>query len=54
MGETSHFDPAKLAFSVKELVESPKARERMAKRGRMLVDGRGTTRVVETAQLEVH
>src|ERR1035437_833986 len=50
MGETRHFDPAKLVVSVKELVDSHKARERMTTLGRMLVDGMGTTRVVEAAQ----
>jgi spore coat polysaccharide biosynthesis predicted glycosyltransferase SpsG len=50
MGETRHFDPAKLVVSVKELVDSHKARERMTTLGRMLVDGMGTIRVVEAAQ----
>ena len=50
MGETRHFDPAKLAVSVKELVDSRMARERMTNLGRTLVDGLGTTRVVEAAQ----
>jgi UDP-2,4-diacetamido-2,4,6-trideoxy-beta-L-altropyranose hydrolase len=49
MGETRHFDPAKLAVSVKELVDSRMARERMTNLGRTLVDGLGTTRVVEAA-----
>lgn len=49
MGETRHFDPAKLAVSVKELVNSRMARERMTNLGRTLVDGLGTTRVVEAA-----
>ena len=52
MGATRHFDPAKLAASVKELVDSHLARERMATLGRMLVDGMGTTRVVEAATTE--
>jgi spore coat polysaccharide biosynthesis predicted glycosyltransferase SpsG len=50
MGETRHFDPTKLAASVKELVDSRLGRERMTKLGRMLVDGLGTTRVVKAAQ----
>ncbi len=49
MGETCHFDPAKLAASVKELVDSRLARERMTSLGRMLVDGLGSKRVVEAA-----
>ncbi len=54
MGETRHFDPAKLAVSVEELVDSRMARERMTNLGRTLVDGLGTTRVVEgTQQSEV-
>ncbi len=47
MGETRHFDPAKLAGAVKELVDSRAARERMMNLGRTLVDGLGPTRVVE-------
>ena len=50
MGEIRHFDPAKLAVSVKELVDSRMARERMTNLGRTIVDGLGTTRVVEAAQ----
>ena len=50
MGETRHFDPTKLAASVKELVDSRLGRERMTKLGRMFVDGLGTTRVVKAAQ----
>jgi UDP-2,4-diacetamido-2,4,6-trideoxy-beta-L-altropyranose hydrolase len=50
MGETRHFDPAKLAASVKELVDLPSVRECMANLGRTLVDGLGATRVVEAAQ----
>lgn len=50
MGETRHFDPVKLAVSVKELVDSCMARERMTNLGRTLVDGLGTMRVVEAAQ----
>jgi UDP-2,4-diacetamido-2,4,6-trideoxy-beta-L-altropyranose hydrolase len=50
MGETSHFDPAKLALSVQELVDSRFARERMTNLGRTLVDGLGTIRVVEAAK----
>src|SRR5580658_474190 len=54
MGETRHFEPAKLSVSVKELVDLRMARERMTNLGRTLVDGLGTTRVVEAAQqLEV-
>jgi UDP-2,4-diacetamido-2,4,6-trideoxy-beta-L-altropyranose hydrolase len=49
MGETRHFDPAKLAVSVRELVDSRMARERMTNLGRTLVDGFGTTRVVAAA-----
>jgi UDP-2,4-diacetamido-2,4,6-trideoxy-beta-L-altropyranose hydrolase len=49
MGETRHFDPAKLAASVKELVNSRLARERMTSLGRVLVDGLGPKRVVEAA-----
>jgi UDP-2,4-diacetamido-2,4,6-trideoxy-beta-L-altropyranose hydrolase len=54
MGETRNFDPAKLVVSVKDLVESPNGHERMTSLGRTLVDGLGTTRVVEAAQLRVH
>jgi UDP-2,4-diacetamido-2,4,6-trideoxy-beta-L-altropyranose hydrolase len=50
MGEIRHFDPAKLAVSVKELVDSPMRRERMTNLGRTLVDGLGAIRVVERAQ----
>jgi len=50
MGETRHFDPAKLAVSVKELVDSPVRRDRMTNLGRTLVDGLGAIRVVERAQ----
>jgi spore coat polysaccharide biosynthesis predicted glycosyltransferase SpsG len=50
MGETRHFDPAKLAVSVKELVDSRMVRERMTNLGRTLVDGWGATRIVEAAQ----
>jgi spore coat polysaccharide biosynthesis predicted glycosyltransferase SpsG len=50
MGETCHFDPAKLLASVKGLVELRAARERMANLGRALVDGVGATRVVEAMQ----
>ena len=49
MGETCHFDPAKLAASVKKLVDSRRARERMTSLGRVLVDGLGSKRVVEAA-----
>lgn len=49
MGETRHFDPAKLVASVKELVDSRPARERMTSLGRMLVDGLGSKRVLEAA-----
>jgi len=54
MGETRDFDPAKLVESVKDLVESPNRHKRMTRLGRTLVDGLGTTRVVEAAQLRVH
>ncbi|MGA8538894.1 MAG: UDP-2,4-diacetamido-2,4,6-trideoxy-beta-L-altropyranose hydrolase [Terriglobales bacterium] len=47
MGETRHFDRAKLVDSVKELVDSRDARERMTSLGRSLVDGLGAARVVE-------
>jgi UDP-2,4-diacetamido-2,4,6-trideoxy-beta-L-altropyranose hydrolase len=47
LGETCHFDPARLRASVQGLVESPAARERMANLGRTLVDGMGATRIVE-------
>jgi UDP-2,4-diacetamido-2,4,6-trideoxy-beta-L-altropyranose hydrolase len=47
MGETRHFDPAKLVMSVKELVHSRVERERMTNPGHRLVDGLGATRVVE-------
>ena len=50
MGETRHFDPAKLLASVEGLVESRAARERMANLGRALVDGMGAARVVEVVQ----
>jgi len=50
LGETRHFDPAKLVASVKELADSRRARERMRTLGRTLVDGLGSTRVVEAAQ----
>jgi UDP-2,4-diacetamido-2,4,6-trideoxy-beta-L-altropyranose hydrolase len=54
MGETGHFDPAKLTVSVEELVDSRMAREHMTNLGRTLVDGLGTKRVVEgTQQSEV-
>jgi spore coat polysaccharide biosynthesis predicted glycosyltransferase SpsG len=52
MGETRHFDPAKLAVSVDEMVDSRIMRERMTNLGRRIVDGLGTTRVVEAAQSE--
>ncbi len=50
MGQTCHFDAAKLLASVKKLVDSRTGRERMAQLGRTLVDGLGTTRIVEAAQ----
>jgi UDP-2,4-diacetamido-2,4,6-trideoxy-beta-L-altropyranose hydrolase len=50
MGETCHFDPAKLLASVKGLVESRAARERMTNLGCALVDGMGAARVVEAMQ----
>jgi UDP-2,4-diacetamido-2,4,6-trideoxy-beta-L-altropyranose hydrolase len=49
MGETCHFDTAKLPASVNELADSHLARERMTSLGRMLVDGLGSKRVVEAA-----
>jgi UDP-2,4-diacetamido-2,4,6-trideoxy-beta-L-altropyranose hydrolase len=49
MGETRHFDPTNLVASVKELVDSRPARERMTSLGRVLVDGLGSKRVVEAA-----
>jgi UDP-2,4-diacetamido-2,4,6-trideoxy-beta-L-altropyranose hydrolase len=53
MGETRHFDPAKLVVSVKELVDSPMTRDCMTTLGSKLVDGLGTTRVVEECHSEV-
>jgi UDP-2,4-diacetamido-2,4,6-trideoxy-beta-L-altropyranose hydrolase len=53
MGETRHFDPAKLVVSVKDLVDSIVTRDCMTALGRKLVDGLGTTRVVEECRLEV-
>ena len=50
MGETRHFDPARLVTSVKDLVASQPARERMRNLGRALVDGLGAARVVEAMQ----
>ena len=50
LGETRHFDPAKLVAAVKELADSHRARERMTNLGRALVDGLGAARVVEAAQ----
>jgi len=50
MGETCHFDPAKLLASVEGLVELRAARERMTNLGCALVDGMGATRVVEAMQ----
>ena len=50
LGEVCHFDPAKLAASVKELADSRQARERMRTLGRTLVDGLGSARVVEAAR----
>lgn len=47
MGETCHFDPAKLLASVKDLAELRAARERMTNLGCALVDGKGAARVVE-------
>jgi len=52
MGETRHFDPAKLALSVKEMVDALIVRECMTNLGGRIVDGLGTTRVVEAAQSE--
>jgi UDP-2,4-diacetamido-2,4,6-trideoxy-beta-L-altropyranose hydrolase len=54
LGDTRCFDPAQLAVSVEELVNSSIMRERMTNLGRTLIDGLGTTRVVQAAQeLEV-
>jgi UDP-2,4-diacetamido-2,4,6-trideoxy-beta-L-altropyranose hydrolase len=50
MGETRHFDGAKLVASVKELADSHRVRERMRNLGRALVDGLGAARVVEAVQ----
>ena len=50
MGETCHFDPAKLLASVKGLVELGAARQRMTDLGCALVDGIGAARVVEAMQ----
>jgi len=50
MGETCHFDPAKLLASVNGLVELHAARERMTNLGCTLVDGMGAARVVEAMQ----
>jgi UDP-2,4-diacetamido-2,4,6-trideoxy-beta-L-altropyranose hydrolase len=50
MGETCHFDPAKLRASVEGLVELRAARERMTNLGCALVDGMGAARVVEAMQ----
>ena len=50
MGETNHFDPAKLLASVEILLGLRAARERMSSLGRALVDGMGAARVVETMQ----
>jgi len=50
MGETCHFDPAKLLASVEGLVELHAARERMANLGCALVDGMGAVRIVEAMQ----
>jgi UDP-2,4-diacetamido-2,4,6-trideoxy-beta-L-altropyranose hydrolase len=47
MGETRDFDASKLVASVRELADSNAMRQQMASRGQMLVDGLGTTRVVE-------
>ena len=47
MGETRHLDMTRLTTSVSELSASPDARDRMAKLGRILVDGMGATRIVE-------
>jgi UDP-2,4-diacetamido-2,4,6-trideoxy-beta-L-altropyranose hydrolase len=53
MGETRHFDAAKLVVSVKELVDSPMTRDSMTTLGSKLVDGLGTTRVIEECGSEV-
>jgi len=50
MGETCHFDQAKLVASVKGLVDLRAAREHMTDLGCALVDGMGAARVVEAIQ----
>ena len=50
LNETRYFDRTKLVASVKELVDSRSARERMINLGRTLVDGRGAVRIVEEMQ----
>ncbi len=50
LGDTQHFDPAKLASLVRELADSQPARERMMTLGSSLVDGKGAMRVVEEMQ----
>jgi hypothetical protein len=50
MGETRHFDPAKLLAAVSELAVSRTMRERMRSEGRELIDGLGAQRVVEALQ----
>jgi UDP-2,4-diacetamido-2,4,6-trideoxy-beta-L-altropyranose hydrolase len=50
MGDTAQFDPQKIVTAVGNLGESCSAREEMAGRGRMLVDGLGAARVVEAMQ----
>jgi spore coat polysaccharide biosynthesis predicted glycosyltransferase SpsG len=50
MGETRHYDPAKLAATVIELADSHQARKRMMDIGSTLVDGLGAKRVVEAMQ----
>ena len=46
MGATSRFDPVRLVLEVKRLAASKLTREKMASRGRALIDGTGAARVV--------
>lgn len=46
MGATSRFDPVRLVSEVKRLAASKTAREKMASRGRALIDGNGAVRVI--------
>jgi UDP-2,4-diacetamido-2,4,6-trideoxy-beta-L-altropyranose hydrolase len=47
LGDTARFDPAVVVAEVAQLAANRAARERMAQRGRALVDGLGAARVVE-------